>query len=114
MKKHMDNGTFVIALVTLGLFVAALFSKGVSHDLFLETGVFLVSLKIIIMAYKNSVAVSQMDGKLDFILTVITKSGGGNGNTTEGLKDQSDTREQLAAGQTTPDDSHPSARRRGA
>jgi hypothetical protein len=68
MKKHIDAGSLVIALITLVLFVAALFSKGISHDLFLEAGVFLVSVKIIIMAYKNSVAVAEMNHKLDAIL----------------------------------------------
>jgi hypothetical protein len=33
----------------LGLFVAALFTKGLNHDLFLESGVFLVSVKIIVI-----------------------------------------------------------------
>jgi hypothetical protein len=68
MNKHIDAGSLVIALITLVLFVAALFSKGISHDLFLEAGVFLVSVKIILMAYKNSVAVAEMNHKLDAIL----------------------------------------------
>lgn len=93
MKKHIDRGSFIIALITLGLFVAALFAKGLSHDLFLETGVFLVSMKIIIMAYKNSLAVSHVGEKLDTILEAITKIGGKSGNTTENSKDQSDLRE---------------------
>ncbi len=40
MGKHMDFGSFIIMLITLVLFIAALFTKGLSHDLFLETGVF--------------------------------------------------------------------------
>jgi hypothetical protein len=54
MNRHIDIGSFVVALITLGMFVAALFTKGLTHDLFLESGVFLVSVKIIVMAYKNS------------------------------------------------------------
>jgi hypothetical protein len=37
------------------LFILALFTQGFTHDLLLETGVFLVPVKPIIMAYKSSV-----------------------------------------------------------
>ena len=73
MNKFMDVGSWVVALVTLGLFIAALFVKGMTHDLFLEAGVFLVSVKIIAMAYRNSVEVKQLNGKLDRVLTVLEK-----------------------------------------
>ena len=42
--------------LTLVLFIAALFAKGFTHDLVLEAGVFLVSVKLVLMAYKNSVS----------------------------------------------------------
>ena len=71
MKRHIDTGSFIIALITLVLFVAALFTKGLKHDLFLESGVFLVSVKIIVMAYKNSIAVGHLDEKLDTILAIL-------------------------------------------
>jgi len=58
----------IVALITLGLFVGALFTNGLTHDLFLEAGVFLVSVKIIIMAHKNSVAIGLLSDKLDTIL----------------------------------------------
>ena len=65
MKNSLDTGSFVVALITLILFVAALFSKGLSHDLFLEVGIFLVSVKLIMMAHKNNVSVGQLMEKLD-------------------------------------------------
>ncbi len=68
MGKHIDAGSFVIALITLALFVAALFTKGFSHDLFLEAGVFLVSVKLIVMSFKNGVALRRLDEKLDRLL----------------------------------------------
>jgi hypothetical protein len=74
MNKHMDFGSLIVALITLALFLAALFTKGVSHDLFLEAGVFLVSVKIIVMAYKNSVAVGHLGEKLDNILTQLARN----------------------------------------
>jgi hypothetical protein len=42
--------------LTLVLFIVALFAKGFTHDLLLEAGVFLVSVKLILAAYKSSVS----------------------------------------------------------
>lgn len=68
----MDSGTLIVMVITFVLFVAALFFKGVTHDLFLEAGVFLVSVKIIIMAYKTKVYIKSIDTKLDTILEAMT------------------------------------------
>ena len=73
MNKYIDRGSILVAAITLGLFIAALFTKGLSHDLFLEAGVFLVSVKLIIMAYRSSVAVANLDKKLDAILAELSK-----------------------------------------
>jgi hypothetical protein len=73
VNKHMDRGSFSVAIITLILFVAALFFKGITHDLFLEAGVLLVSVKIIIMAYRNSIAVGHLDKKIDKILEKLEK-----------------------------------------
>ena len=82
MSKYMDRGSFVVAVITLVLFIAALFSKGISHDIFLETGVFLVSVKIIIMAYRSSVDVNQLDKKIDAVLAILSKTDVNKENTT--------------------------------
>jgi hypothetical protein len=89
----MDRGSLIIALITLGLFLAALFTKGLTHDLFLEAGVFLVSVKIIVMAYKNSVAIGHLGEKLDRILAEIEKIDDKSGDTPSGLQDRSNPRE---------------------
>jgi hypothetical protein len=73
MNKFLDVGSWIVALLTLGLFIAALFVKGVTHDLFLEAGVFLISVKVVAMAYKNSVEVNQLNAKLDQVLAVLEK-----------------------------------------
>ena len=52
--KYLDNGSIAVMFITLVLFVWALFAKGLTHDLLLEAGVFLVSLKLMIMTYKNA------------------------------------------------------------
>lgn len=55
MYKHFDAGSLTVILITFVLFILALFTKGFTHDLLLEAGVFLVSVKLIIMAYRNNV-----------------------------------------------------------
>ena len=55
MYKYFDAGSLMVILITFVLFVLALFTQGFTHDLFLEAGVFLVSVKLIIMAYWNNV-----------------------------------------------------------
>ena len=67
IRKHIDGGSLVVILMTLVLFVAALFEKGFSHDLLLEAGVFLVSVKLIIMSYKSGLLSAQLKERLDEI-----------------------------------------------
>ena len=54
--RHLDAGSLAVMGLTLVLFIVALFAKGFTHDLLLEAGVFLVSVKLILAAYKNSVS----------------------------------------------------------
>jgi len=93
MNRHIDIGSFIIALITLGLFVASLFIKGLTHDLFLETGVFLVSVKIIVMAHRNGVEVGHLNEKLDTILEALLRKNDQSDNMTEGSQDRSNPRE---------------------
>lgn len=65
MKQHFDTGSLITIIVTFILFVTALFTKGFTHDLLLEAGVFLVSVKLIIMAYKNSVVSKKILSELN-------------------------------------------------
>jgi hypothetical protein len=62
-----------VILITLVLFLFALFFKGFTHDLLLETAVFLVSVKLIISAYKNSVTSKDIKTKLENIHTDIIR-----------------------------------------
>ncbi|RUM38130.1 MAG: hypothetical protein DSY70_08480 [Desulfobulbus sp.] len=54
MKKYFDAASLAVIVITFVLFVFALVAKGITHDLLLEAGVFLVSVKLIMMGYKNS------------------------------------------------------------
>jgi hypothetical protein len=60
VRKHLDLGSTIILLITLALFIAALFVKGLTHDILLEAGVFLVSVKVIMMAYRISVHANEI------------------------------------------------------
>lgn len=53
--KHFDTGSIIVIIITFILFAIALFTTGFTHDLLLEVGVFLVSVKLMMMAYKLSV-----------------------------------------------------------
>jgi len=71
-RKYLGPGTMLVLVITLALFILALFVKGVTHDLFdllLEAAVFLVSVKLIVMTYRNSKGVEAIQAKLDKILT---------------------------------------------
>lgn len=71
IRKHTDPWSAVVILVTLALFVLALFLKGLTHDLLLETGVFLVSVKLIMMGYKQSAASERLHEELDLLRSAL-------------------------------------------
>ena len=70
-RQHLDPGSILIIVLTLLLFLAALFTKAFTHDLLLEAGVFLVSVKLIVMAYKQSVTARDVKEKLDRIYELL-------------------------------------------
>ncbi|MBC8180579.1 hypothetical protein H8E88_05585 [candidate division KSB1 bacterium] len=67
IRKNCDIGSLSVIFITFVLFAVALFTKGLTHDLLLESAVFLVSVKLIIMSYKNSSAVMTTLKSLDEI-----------------------------------------------
>jgi hypothetical protein len=71
MRKHFDVGSMIVIIVTFILFTVALFAKGFTHDLLLETAVFLVSVKLILMAHKNSVNVKSFQTELQEIKALL-------------------------------------------
>jgi hypothetical protein len=71
MIKYLDNGTIVVIVITVSLFTVALFVKGLTHDLLLEAGVLLVSIKLILMAYRNSINYNDIKKDLDDIRRLI-------------------------------------------
>lgn len=73
MKTHVlvDFGAIATIVLTLALFVAALFIKGFTHDVLLEAGVFLVSVKLVLMSYKSGVAIDAIRAELVALRTTL-------------------------------------------
>jgi len=76
--KHFDIGSNIVIALTFALFIMALFFTGFTHDLLLEAGVFLVSVKLIIMTYKTSVSSKNIQRELEEIKDLLKNI---NGNT---------------------------------
>ena len=75
IRKHFDAWSLLVIAITLVLFLAALFTTGLTHDLLLEAGVFLVSVKLILMGYKSSVSNDSIQQKLDEIHSAVQRLG---------------------------------------
>ncbi len=71
IRHYFDAGSLVIIVITFALFLAALYFTGFTHDLLLEAGVFLVSVKLILMSYKNKVASDNLHRELAEIRSLI-------------------------------------------
>ena len=71
MKKPMDLGSAIVIAITFVLFAIAPFIKGFTHDLLLEAGVFLVSVKLIMMASKQRTYISELKKESEEIKALI-------------------------------------------
>ncbi len=69
--KHFDMGSIIVIVITFVLFTMALFFTGFTHDLLLEAGVFLVSAKLIMMAYRASVSTEGIHRELEEIKNLL-------------------------------------------
>lgn len=70
-NKRLDAASFLVMLVTLILFAVALVAKGLTHDLLLEAGVFLVSAKLVIASYQSRESAMTQMTRLDRIETLL-------------------------------------------
>jgi len=73
MNKHFDIGSLIVIAITFVLFTMALFTQGLTHDILLEAGVFLVSVKLIIMAYRSSRTSKEISKELSDIKSMLEK-----------------------------------------
>jgi len=72
--KHFDLGSILIIVITFALFALALFFTGLTHDILLEAGVFLVSVKLIIMAYKANKSFSKIELELQELKELLKQN----------------------------------------
>jgi len=71
IRQYFDAGSILVIVMTLILFIAALYFTGFTHDLLLETGVFLVSVKLVLMSYKNTVTSNKLHNELVEIRALV-------------------------------------------
>ena len=71
MIKYFDPGTIIVIVITVLLFTVALFVKGFTNALLLEAGVLLVSIKLIMMAYRNSLNYRDLKKELNEIRRLL-------------------------------------------
>ena len=71
IRENIDTPTLVVIIITLVLFVLALFATGFTHDLLLETAVFLVSVKLILLGYRSAAQAHSVEKKLDRIYSEL-------------------------------------------
>jgi hypothetical protein len=66
-----DPSSTIIMVITLVLFIAAVFTTGFTHDLLLESAVFLVSVKLIIMNFKQQSSSEEIKQQLEDIKSLL-------------------------------------------
>ena len=71
IARHLDRASSAVIFLTFVLFVAALLVKGFTHDLFLETGVLLVSVKLILNTYHMEEHTRRLEERLDDVLSLM-------------------------------------------
>ena len=69
--RHFDPWIIIVIVITVMLFSVALFVKGFTHNLLLEAGVLLVSIKLIMMAYRNSHNYNDLKKELNEIRRLL-------------------------------------------
>jgi hypothetical protein len=75
MSKPSDPWSIVVIVVTIGLFILALFVKGFTKGLLVECGVLMVSIKLILMAQKTAEIEANLERRLDRIEKLLLSEG---------------------------------------
>lgn len=58
-------------VLTAVLFLIAAFEKGLTHELLLEAGVFLVSVKLVLATERSDLAFRKIESKIDAVETKL-------------------------------------------
>jgi hypothetical protein len=75
LEDDLDPLSLAVIGLTLVLFVLVLFLNGFTHDMLQVCGVFLVSVKLILMSYKNGQATRRAEERLAKIQTLLQDPG---------------------------------------
>lgn len=78
MRKYLSTIDLIVIIVTFLLFTIALFVKGLTHDILVEAGVLLVSIKIIVMNYRITISNKAILEKLDEIRETMREKANGS------------------------------------
>jgi hypothetical protein len=73
MNKSSDPWSIVIIVLTVALFILALFVKGFTKGLLVECGVLMVSIKLILMAKKTVEVEQNLERRLDRIEKLLER-----------------------------------------
>ena len=73
MNKSSDPWSLVVIVVTIALFIFALFVKGFTKGFLVECGVLMVSIKLILMAKKTAEIEENLERRLDRIEKLLAR-----------------------------------------
>ena len=74
--RRIDTASYVVVGITLLLFIVAAIEKGLTRELLLEAGVFLVSVKLILLSAKSNLASERIMERLNEIQAAIERVSG--------------------------------------
>ncbi len=74
LQRGIDVASWLTLIVTVGLFSISLFEKGFTHDILLEAGVFLVSIKLVLASHREQIETKTINRKLDVLLRERARS----------------------------------------
>ncbi|HEV2438744.1 MAG TPA: hypothetical protein VGX97_01615 [bacterium] len=72
---RLDRASGIVIGLTFVLFAGSLFVKGLTHDIFLEGGVLLVSIKLILTTRKMDAHVTKLDERIGQVLAHLGPRG---------------------------------------
>lgn len=59
-KRRIEVASYLTLILTIVLFAVSLITKGFTHELLLESGVFLVSLKLVLSTRKLEIQLEEL------------------------------------------------------
>ena len=76
MNPHLDAASRIVIGLTFGLFAASLFVHGLTHDVFLEAGVLLVSIKLILATRRIDQHMAILNDRIGQVQATLDRAAG--------------------------------------